>query len=403
MTTSTLLPQPPDSLAEAFRTQFDEMPDFYVRAPGRVDLVGTHTDYNDGWVLPVAIDKAAWLAVRAIDQPLMRLHAHDLGESVTIPLMELEERHTDKGMPLPGWAAYPAGVAWSMLTAHFPIAGMQAVLTSEVPMGAGMSSSAAVEVAYALAMTQICNWPVDRMQLALLCKQAENDYVGVSSGLMDQFASLHGKADHALLLDCRTHDWEALPISTEVSLVVADTSTRRELTGSAYNERRSECDQAVAALAEHVPAIRALRDASLDDLIRYGDGMPAKARMRAEHVINENSRVLTAAEKLRSMDMNTLGAIMDESHVSSRELFEASSQVLDTMWEAGREHPACLGGRFIGAGWAGNLIFLVQRERVKEFISHTDLRFREKSGLTPTFYPMQAGPGARVIPAKREQ
>ena len=389
--------KPPARLIEQFRAVFREDPEFLVRAPGRVDLIGTHTDYNEGWVLPAAITRYAWLAVRELPTALITLHALDMDEQVAFRLTDLEDRKALNGQPLPRWAQYAAGVAWSLQEAGLATPGSQIMITSDVPVGAGLSSSAAVEVAYATAWAHIVGWKVDRMKLAQLCQRAENEYVGVNSGLMDQFTSLHGKPGHALLFDCRTLEWEALPLPEDISLVVADTGTRRQLTDSLYNQRRAECEQAVQALREYLPDISALRDVTVEQFTAYRDRLEEPIRQRAEHIIHENARVLAAAEALKRGDVITLGRLLDESHLSARDLFEASGPELDAMWEASQGHPARLGGRFIGAGWAGCLVFLAKAGAAEDFAAYTARRYEERTGISPSMSHMRTAGGAEVL------
>ena len=387
----------PANLPTRFEEAFHTEPDFLVRAPGRVDLIGTHTDYNDGWVLPTAITRSVWLAVKAMPTAMVTLNALDLNGEVVFRLTDLSSKRDLTRQPLPTWAQYAAGVAWSLQEAKLATPGTKIAITSNIPIGAGVSSSGAITVAYATAWSYVTGWDIDKMKLAQLCQRAENDYVGVNSGLMDQFASLFGQAGHALLFDCRTLEWEQVPLPDTAALVVADTSTRRELAHSAYNERRASCEEAVAVLKKHLPGIEALRDVSLEDFKRYKQAIPEPARQRAEHIINENKRVCEAAEALRQGDVEQLGVLMDASQISSRDLYEASGPALDAMWEASQGHPARLGGRFIGAGWAGCLVFLVRADGADEFVAHTARRFQEKTNLTPNLYVTQTADGAEVL------
>jgi galactokinase len=271
------------------------------------------------------------------------------------------------------------------------------MLSSTVPIGAGLSSSAAVEVAYALAWAHLAGANVDKMALAQACRRAENDYVGVNCGLMDQFASLLGQANCALLLDCRTLDWEAVRLPPDVSLVIADTGTRRELSDSAFNERRADCERAVRALQAEMPEIHALRDVSPEAFESYKHLIPETARLRAAHIVAENQRVLGAVAALRARDMIRLGQLLDESHLSARDLYDASGPALDAMWKASHGHPARLGGRCVGAGWAGCMIFLVQARAEADFIAFLGARYEQEAGMMPTFYPVQAAAGAEIL------
>ena len=383
----------PVEIAQAFEAQFGGRPDFWVRAPGRVDVIGTHTDYNQGWVLPAAIDRYVSLAVRARPEPQVTVKALDMSQEATFPLDDLE---TCKPA-LPDWALYPAGVAWSLHQAGLSTPGFQAAFASNVPIGAGLSSSAAVEAAHVMAWKQLGGWDATRMTLAQLCQQAENQYVGVNTGLMDQFASLHGQAGKALLFDCRTLDWEATPLPAEVLLVIADTGTRRSLTTSHYNERRADCEAAVEALKHHLPGITALRDVSPEQFDQLKSDIPEQPRRRAEHIIHENRRVLAAAEALKAGDVTRLGNLMDESQISSRDLFEASGPQLDAMWKVAHGHPARLGGRFSGGGWAGCMVFLVNADGSDDFADFLAHAYHQVTGLEARLYPLRAADGAMVM------
>lgn len=387
--------QPPAQLRDAFRAVFGGEPDFTVRAPGRADLLGSHTDYNQGWVLPLAINRAAWLAVRVAPDEMATVHALDLGKQISFSLKELHIDHS-----LPRWARYPAGVAWSLQQAGIETPGIQAVLHSDVPVGAGVSSSAAVEVAYGLAWMRLAGVEVERMALAQVCQRAENEFVGVRSGLMDQFASLFGQADHALLFDTRTLDWEALPLPGEAALVIADSATSRELAASAYNQRVKECNEAVGALQVVLPGITALRDVSPEQLDAHQDLIPEPARQRAQHVIRENTRVLDAAAALRAGDVTAFGRLMDDSFLSMRDLFDGSREELNLMWRLSHGHGARLGGRILGAGWGGCLIFLARRDGAEDFSAYLGREYRQQTGLTPAIYVAEAADGGAICGAR---
>ena len=397
MQTPSNVEDTPQRLLKAFDETFRTRPDFLVRAPGRVDLIGTHTDYNDGWVLPAAITRTVWLAVKALAGPRAVIKAVDMGENATVDLGEPTRIKSSIGRDLPAWVAYPAGVAWSLQESGLATSGCQIALASSVPVGAGLSSSAAVEVAYGLAWTHIAGHKVDKMKLAQMCQRAENQYVGVNSGLMDQFASLFGKADHALLFDCRTLEWEAVPLPSNVVLVIVDTGTRRSLSNSHYNERRADCEEAVRVLKTVLPDIRALRDVSPEAFEEYKHLIPVPPRHRAAHIIAENARVLAAAAALRKGDVAELGHLMDEAQISSRDLFDASGPEMNTMWQDSHGHPARLGGRFVGGGWAGCMVYLVKAEGSDDFADFLSRRYHKDTGITPTIYTMQAAEGAEVI------
>lgn len=402
MTTKPLTLHPPADLVRQFEAAFNAPPAFLVRAPGRVDLIGGHTDYNEGFILAAAIDRYVWLAVRPLDTSIVSLKALDIdGQETAFRLTDLEKKSTITGHLLPPWARYAAGTAWSLQEAGLATPGSQIALTSNVPVGAGLSSSAAVEVAYATAWAHITGWEVDRMEMAQLCQRAESQYVGVNSGLMDQFSSLFGRKNHALLLDCRTLAWEAVPMPEDVSLVVVDTGTRRELATSRYNERRAECEQAVEALRPYLPQVRALRDVTPAHLDEYADIIPEPARSRACHIVSENERVQAMAVALKAGNLAEAGELMKQSHVSARDLYAASGPALDAAWEVAVQHPAVYGGRFAGAGWAGCLIFLAAREGVADLSDYLEQHLTVAGDLPIQIHDLQAAAGAGVVPVPR--
>ena len=293
-----------DQIVGAFQALYGHSPAVVVRAPGRVNLLGEHVDYNEGWVMPAAIDRAAWLAVEAVAEPSVTLHAVDFGEYARFELNQLQP----KGEPSAAhWIDYPAGVAWAMQTAGYTLPGLRGVLHSDVPIGAGVSSSAAVETAFVLAWEALAGLTLTGLQRAALGRQAENGYLGLQSGIMDQFASLHAAADQLILLDCRSLTHELVPLSAETTLLIADSGVRRQLVGSEYNTRRAECAAAVALLQPYLPAVRALRDVSPAQFEPVAHRLPLPVRRRAQHVVEECARVLDGAARLRQGDLAGFG------------------------------------------------------------------------------------------------
>ncbi len=384
----------PTDLAQLFRKTFHADPAFVVRAPGRVNLLGEHVDYNDGWVLPIAIDRAAYVAAAPGTDGQAAIHAPDLGQSARFNMTGLEGKLDEEGKALGRWACYPAGVAWSLQARGLAVRGLNAVLTSTVPRGAGLSSSAAVEVAFATAWQELGGWALPPMELALACQHAENRYVGVNSGIMDQFASACGQAGHALLLDCRTLRWEALPLPADVVVVVADTLKRRELGRSEYNIRRAQCEEAVRVLARALPGVRALRDISVEDFERCKHLLDPVVARRARHVVHECARTLAAAQALREGRVTDFGALMNRGHASLRDDYEVSCPELDLMVAAAQQLDGCYGARLTGAGFGGCSVNLVKAEAALSFERGLSGAYERATGLRPDIYVCRASAGA---------
>ena len=386
-----------ERLTQSFRQTYHAEPDFIARAPGRVNLLGEHVDYNDGWVLPIAIDRAAYLAGGATAEPHATLTALDVGQSAVFDTAALAARQTTSGAPLPGWAVYAAGTAWAVQERGLATPGLNAVLTSDVPRGAGLSSSAAVEVAYATAWQKLGAWSLTPLEIAQTCQRAENAYVGVNCGLMDQFASACGRAGHALLLDCRTLAWQPVPLPAGVAVVVADTMVRRELGSSEYNLRRAQCEEAVRALSAHLPGIRALRDVAVADFNRYAAQLPEVVARRARHVVEECDRTQRAVVLLQAGRAEEFGQLMNACHASLRDLYEVSCPELDTMVSAAQALPGCYGARLTGAGFGGCTVNLVAAAAAADFTRALAARYEQATGKRPDIYVCTAADGARVL------
>lgn len=384
-------------LTEKFRQAYHADPAFIARAPGRVNLLGEHVDYNDGWVLPAAIDRAAYVAVGECASSLISLSAMDLDEGAVFRATELDEKKDVTGKPLSPWARYPAGVAWALKDKGLAVNGLDAVLTSDVPRGSGLSSSAAVEVAFATAWQKLGGWSLSPMDIALTCQRAENRYVGVNCGIMDQFASACGQAGRLLLLDCRSLEWETVPLPEGVAIVVADTTVRRTLGDSEYNARRAQCEEAVRLLKEVFPAISALRDVAVEDFNRYAHLLLPLTQKRARHVVEECARTRRAVDVLRAGQVAEFGALMNECHLSLRDLYEVSIPELNIMAEAAQSIEGCYGARLTGAGFGGCTVNLVAAEAAENFKRELTLRYEKATGRTPEIYVCRASDGAGVL------
>jgi galactokinase len=362
------------------------------RAPGRVNLIGEHTDYNDGFVMPAAIDFYTWVAVAPREGRRLSIYSEEFSESVEFDLDESDPR------PAGHWSDYVRGVAVSLEQAGYRLRGANLAIRSEVPIGSGLSSSAAIEVASGLAMLDAASLTIDRTELAKICRRAENEFVGARVGIMDQFISCNGKAGHALMLDCRSLDYRLLPVPDEVRLVVCNTMVKHALAGGEYNVRRAECEAGVRHLAKSLPNVRALRDVTIEELERYGSDLPPVIYKRCRHVITENARVLEAADALERGDLVTFGRLMAESHRSLRDDYEVSCRELDIMVDLASKIEGVYGARMTGGGFGGCTINLVRADSVAHFKQEVARGYEEATGLHPEIYTCTAAEGAgRVI------
>jgi galactokinase len=385
-------------LAHHFIQQYGVSATVETRAPGRVNLLGEHVDYNQGIVLPAAIDRVVSLMAKATSDDRVSLAALDLEQQVAFRLSEVEKRCDIEGKPLPGWALYPAGVAWALQKASLAIPGMQVVYHSDVPIGSGLSSSAAVEVAFASTWQAISNWQVGQMELAQICQKAENQYVGVSSGLMDQFASACGVEGHVLCFDTRSLEWSALNMPPSTAIVIADSGIRRSLASSAYNDRRAACERAVKLLQKYLPQIQSLRDVSTVEFAAYSPYLPKEIARRAEHVVKEIHRVDQAIIALGRGDARMFGGFMYASHKSLRDLYEVSIPELDSLVDIARSLPGIYGARLTGAGFGGCTVNLVDERQASVFVEGLRREYREKTGQDAQVYLCQASRGAESKP-----
>ncbi len=372
-------------IRERFAELFGKTPARVAFAPGRVNLIGEHTDYNDGLVLPMAIERGVAIAFRARADRVVRAHSARFGETREFSLERL--------LPpaKPDWAAYVAGVAWSLERAGSRLAGLDLVVDADLPIGAGLSSSAALEVATARAFADAAGLAWEPLPMAKLCRAAENDFVGVSCGLMDQFAAAASEAGHALLLDCCSLETRLVPLPGTAAVVVMDTAARRSLAASAYNERLASCRTAAAVLG-----VASLRDADAALLESARGRLEPVLFRRASHVVAEMQRPVRRAEALGRGDLAAAGRLMDESHASLRELYEVSSAELDLVCRLARAHGACLGARMTGAGFGGCAVALVDRDGAAEFAREVAAAYRAESGLPGTCFASRAEAGARL-------
>jgi galactokinase len=369
---------------------------FTVISPGRVNLLGEHVDYNDGPVFPAAIDRAVRLIVEPAEGNIIYLKALDLNEETAFDLNNLISKKDVAGKDMPGWAQYAAGVAWVLQEQGFAVKGMRAKFSSSIPIGSGLSSSAAVEVGFAVAWRKLGGWKLDAMQIALLCQKAENRYVGVNCGIMDQFACANGVEGHALYFDTRSLNWHPVPLPAGVAIIIADSGVRRSLANSAYNERRAACEQAVALLEPALPGIRALRDVTPAQFNEHAGLLPEVIRRRAQHVVTECDRVDQAMRLLEAGDAPGFGQIMFAGHASLRDLYEVSCPELDFLVEIASTLPGCLGARLTGAGFGGCTVNLVQESSAPEFIEGLKAGYLAKTGRFSQVYLCHASQGTHI-------
>lgn len=380
----------------ALRSKFNEVfkkEKLYFFAPGRVNLIGEHTDYNGGHVFPCALSFGTHCVFCKRDDKKIRLYSLNFPEKGIIDA-DLSAISYDKKQD---WANYPLGVIKTLQNHGYNInQGFELMFWGDIPNGAGLSSSASIELATAVAMNKVFNLYIPQVELVKFCQEAENKFVGMNCGIMDQFAIGMGKEGCAVLLDCNTLNYEYAPLDLKgVSIVIMNTNKRRELADSKYNERRAECERALKELQRKLP-IKSLGDLSIDGFEKNKELITNPTdRKRAKHAVYENQRTLQAVERLKAGDLKTFGKLMNESHISLRDDYEVTGKELDTLAEAAWQQPGVLGARMTGAGFGGCAIALVQDADVKHFIDNVGKIYREKTGLQADFYIASVGGPAR--------
>ena len=363
----------------------------FFRAPGRVNLIGEHTDYNDGFVMPAAIDFYTWVRVAPLETRQLHIRSQNYDEEIEVDLND------PNIAPRGHWSDYPIGVAVMLERAGHRLRGAHLEIRGEVPIGSGLSSSAAIEVATACALTAISGLEIDRRELALICQRAENEFVGARVGIMDQFVSLFGQAHKALLLDCRSLEFKLLPVPDNVRLIICNTMVKHALASSAYNERRAQCEAGVKHLQRAVPHVKALRDVTREQLEQYGHDLPEVVYRRCRHVITENERVLEAANALERRDLKEFGRLMAESHRSLRDDYEVSSAELDLMVELAQPIEGVYGARMTGGGFGGCTVNLVAVEQRDEFRARVADGYERAMKIKPEIYICTPSDGAEEV------
>ena len=380
-----------EAVREQFVTQLGREPALVARGPGRVNLIGEHTDYNDGFVLPVAIDRAAYVAAAARDDRLLRVWATHYQQETTLDLDNVDPGSAHE------WAIYVLGMAALIEREGHRLRGADMLIDGDVPGGAGLSSSAALENAVGAALTALSRLPIAPLRLAQLGQLTENQFAGVNSGIMDQMISALGQASHALLIDCRSYEYRPIPMPSNVRIVVCDSKVSRELAASAYNERRAQCEEAVRLLQPVLPGIKALRDVAPEQLAAHEHLLPPLILRRARHVVGENVRTLEGADRLEAGDLARFGVLMNESHRSLRDDYEVSSPQLDALVSAAQGVPGVYGSRLTGAGFGGCTVSLVEPDAVETFTRTVTSAYERDCGRTPDVYVCTASDGARVL------
>ena len=406
--------KPVSPVVQKFEAIFGDSPEFVVSAPGRVNLIGEHTDYNDGYVFPVAIDKYIHIAVRERADRRIVLHALDVNESSGLNLDALRPIPRDAPM----WSYYLIGVASLLQESGNKIAGIDAVITGDVPIGAGLSSSAALSVSAALAfvssskLTSSLNTGVSEVrkkELAALCQRVEHEFVGVNCGIMDQTISLLGRVDNGLFLDCRSLEYEHVPLNLGAHCIaICNTKVKRELAASEYNKRRAECERGVDILKQWIRGISSLRDVALTDFEKYEEKLPALTQKRCRYVIEENTRVLDAVSTLKARNQQTtengdspliaFGELMNASHTGLRDDYEVSCKELDLLTDIARSVEGVIGTRMTGAGFGGCTVSIVHRDVLETFRTRVVTEYHKQIGIEPEIYICNVSNGAQVFP-----
>ena len=378
-----------ETLKRDFRAVYRQDPQVF-RAPGRVNLIGEHTDYNEGFVMPAAIGFYTSAAIAPRSDTKVNVRSQSFEGAVSFDI-------GDDLRPKHNWSDYVVGVIDQVKRSGERLRGLDILIQGDVPIGAGLSSSAAIEVAVGFALLNAEHATIDRVRLALLCQRAENEFVGMRCGIMDQFISCNGQRNHALMLDCRNLQFKLLPISPGASIVICNTMVKHQHASGEYNQRRADCEQGVKILQKCVPGIRSLRDVSVEQLERHREMLPPVIYRRCRHVVTENARVESAAEKLQKNDLRAFGGLMAKSHMSLRDDYEVSCRELDVMVEIATAQAGVFGARMTGGGFGGCTINLVASEHVEAFRKRVAAEYERAIGLKPDVYITSAADGAARV------
>lgn len=362
--------------------------DFGIVAPGRVNIIGEHTDYNGGFVLPAAVDKVITILAGKRSDSMVHIYSETFQEEVSFDLASIgfDKEHS--------WSNYERGVADVLQKKGYNLKGINILLAGNIPLGSGLSSSAAVEVATAAAFREMCNLDIPDKELALICQKAENEFVGMQCGIMDQFASCLSKINHALFLDCRSLEFEFVPLNmNDVVIVLCNTMVPRQLVSSQYNKRRSECEEGVRLFQQEKPDVKTLRDVTSEMLNNYREKLPPVITKRCTHVVFENERVINSVNALKKGDIPSVGSLMNESHKSLRDNYEVSCKELDIMVEIAGEVQGVAGARMMGGGFGGCTINLVYSSAIQNFQEAIFSQYEVATGYEPQIYVCHAMEG----------
>ncbi len=378
-------------LKKVFQQNFQTEP-IIVRSPGRINIIGEHTDYNEGFVLPAAIDKAAYIAVSLRDDDEIHLVAMDLNENFSVNLKDL------KPVGDVSWPNYILGSAAQFLKRGIQLPGFNAVLTSDVPMGAGLSSSAAVECATVFALNELLQTDIDRLTMVSMAQKAEHEYAGVMCGIMDQFASMMGKKDYVIKLDCRSLEYEYVPFKLEgFKVLLLNTSVKHSLASSEYNTRRKECETAVEWVKQNVEGINSLRNVSEEMLNKYVLPNDELIDKRSRYVVQEINRLLEGCNDLQRGDLAALGKKMFTTHEGLSEMYEVSCKELDWLVNKVKNNSNVIGSRMLGGGFGGCTINLVKETAIDELVANLKLAYEKEMELPLAYYVASIENGTELI------
>lgn len=382
---------PQQVIIPAGLAQYTTQQTIVVRSPGRINLIGEHTDYNNGFVLPAAIDKAAYIAITPRSDRKIHLYAVDLSDRYETAVDELQK--SDKS-----WPNYILGVVQQFALAGIPLSGFDAALSADIPIGAGLSSSAAVECATAVALNELLNTGFDKLELVKMAQKAENEFVGVQCGIMDQFASMFGRHNHAMRLDCRSLQYEYVPFNMDgIKIVLLDTNVKHSLDATEYNVRRNQCEKGVAMIQQHVPGVESLRDVTMPMLDQYVMQKEPLIYRRCKYVVEENNRLLDACEELEKNNLPGFGEKMFASHEGLSKLYEVSCPELDFLAAHVSSNPSVLGARMMGGGFGGCTINLVKEDATEELVAAASIAYKKAMNRDLTAHIAQIETGNTIL------